>query len=334
MLKRTVLACAFGAALMPRGLRAQVTVDLRAALAEPVHVKSLTHSDPLPAPVELTAQPVLFRAGAAELVPLASDGAIDLKSAAALVVDQEGGQLLYAKNTAVVMPIASITKLMTAMVTLDSGLPLEERITISRQDMDTLKGTRSRLRVGVSLPRRELLRLALMASENRAAAALARTYPGGTQAFVAAMNQKAKQLGMRDTRFVDATGLNPNNVATALDLAMLANAGYTYPLVRDFTTTDSVRLALNGSRRKGMLAFRNSNGLVRSGDWQIGLSKTGYISEAGRCLVMQARIATKPVIIVLLDSWGKLSRIGDANRIRRWVETLEVAVPGKPPRIS
>jgi D-alanyl-D-alanine endopeptidase (penicillin-binding protein 7) len=334
MLKTTVLTCVLGASLMPLGLQAQVTVDLRAVLAEPVHVKELTHAEPLPAPVELKAQPALFRAGAAELIPLASEEALDLKSAAAIVVDQEGGQLLYAKNTGAVMPIASITKLMTAMVILDSGLPLEERITISRLDMDTLKGTRSRLRLGVTLPRRELLRLALMASENRAAAALARSYPGGAKAFVAAMNEKAKQLGMRDTRFVDATGLNPNNVATALDLAVLVNAGYTYPLIRDYTTTESVRLALNGSRRKGMLAFRNSNGLVRSGDWQIGLSKTGYISEAGRCLVMQARIATKPVIIVLLDSWGKLSRIGDANRIRRWMETLEVAAPSRPPRMS
>jgi D-alanyl-D-alanine endopeptidase (penicillin-binding protein 7) len=332
MFKTTVLACALGAALMPMGLRAQVTVDLGAAISEPVHVKALTHSEPLPA--ELKARPALFRTGGAELIPLAGEEALDLKSAAALVVDQEGGQLLYAKNTGAVMPIASITKLMTAMVILDSGLALDERITISRLDMDTLKGTRSRLRLGVRLPRRELLRLALMASENRAAAALARTYPGGTKAFVAAMNEKARQLGMRDTRFVDASGLNPNNVATALDLAVLANAGYTYPLIRDYTTTDSVRLALNGSRRKGMLAFRNSNGLVRSGDWQIGLSKTGYISEAGRCLVMQARIATKPVIIVLLDSWGKLSRIGDANRIRRWMETLEVAAPSKPPRMS
>ncbi|HEY7759109.1 MAG TPA: D-alanyl-D-alanine endopeptidase, partial [Burkholderiales bacterium] len=243
---------------------------------------------------------------------------------------QDDGQLLYAKNTDAVMPIASITKLMTAMVILDSGLSLDEPVTITRWDVDRLKGTKSRLRLGLTLPRREMLRLALMASENRAAAALARSHPGGTDAFVHAMNLKARQLGMRDTRFVDASGLNPNNVSTALDLAVLVNAGYHYPLIRDYSTTDSVRLAFRGSRKTRAMAFRNSNSLVRSAQWEIGLQKTGYISEAGRCLVMQARISTRPVIIVLLDSWGKFTRVGDANRIKRWVETLDVAVPRKP----
>jgi len=162
-----------------------------------------------------------------------------------------------------------------------------------------------------------------MASENRAAAALARSFPGGVRAFVPAMNQKARDLGMRDTRFLDATGLNPGNVSTAQDLAMMVNAGYQYPLIREFTTSDSHRIALSGRRYHRVVAFRNSNGLVRNRQWEIGLSKTGYISEAGRCLVMQATIAAKPVIIVLLDSWGKLSRVGDANRIKRWVEGLE-----------
>lgn len=251
------------------------------------------------------------------------DADLDLRSAAALVIDQEEGRLLYAKNTDAVMPIASITKLMTAIVVLESGASLDEPIIVTRSDVDRLKGTSSRLRLGVKLPRKEMLRLALMASENRAASALARHHPGGTPAFVEAMNRKAKELGMHDTRFVDATGLNPNNVSTALDLAMLVNAGYQYPLIRDYTTTDSVRLALNGKRKRGALAFQNSNVLVRNGQWDIGLSKTGYISEAGRCLVMQARIAAKPVIIVLLDSWGKFTRVGDANRIKRWVETLQ-----------
>ncbi|MDH4148892.1 MAG: D-alanyl-D-alanine endopeptidase [Betaproteobacteria bacterium] len=241
-----------------------------------------------------------------------------LKSSAALVIDQEAGSALYGKNTDEVMPIASITKLMTAMVVMDAGLPLTEQIVISEADKDLVKGTRSRLRIGTPLTRRELLQLALMASENRAAEALTRVYPGSTRAFVAAMNQKAVELGMWRTRFVDGTGLSSDNVSTAQDLTKMVAAAYGYPLIRDFTTDTkmTVRLA-NGQP----MDYRNSNRLVSSQTWEIGLSKTGYISEAGRCLVMQARIAGRPVIIVLLDSWGKLTRIGDANRIKRWMET-------------
>jgi len=281
------------------------------------------------APVSDTG-PVAQRQQADEVViPPAtiSAGELDLVAASAVVIDQEDGSLLYAKNTEAVMPIASITKLMTAMVVLDAGLPLEEVIAITSEDVDRLKGTSSRLRPGLRLPRREMLRLALMSSENRAASALARHYPGGARAFVAAMNQKARQLGMNDTRFVDSTGLNPHNVSTALDLARLVNASYHYTLIRDFTTTESVQLAVHDRRRPRAMAFQNSNALVRSGTWDIGLSKTGYISEAGRCLVMQARIAAKPVIIVLLDSLGKVTRIADANRIKAWVETLDVTHP-------
>jgi D-alanyl-D-alanine endopeptidase (penicillin-binding protein 7) len=247
---------------------------------------------------------------------------LNLRSAAALVLNQDDGELLYAKNPDAVMPIASLTKLMTAMVVLDSGLTLDDPITIMRNDLDKLQGTGSRLRVGVTLPRREMLRLALMASENLAAAALARAYPGGTTAFVEAMNHKAKNVGMRDTRYVDATGLNPNNVSTAQDLALLVNAGYRYPLLRDYSTTDSVSIPFGGERTRRALVFRNSNGLIRSGQWEIGLQKTGYIRAAGRCLAMQARISDKSVIIVLLDSFGKHTRIADANRIRRWIEAL------------
>ena len=241
-----------------------------------------------------------------------------LKSSAALVIDQEAGSTLYGKNTDEVVPIASITKLMTAMVVMDAGLPLTEQIVISEADKDLVKGTRSRLRIGTPLTRRELLQLALMASENRAAEALTRVYPGSTRAFVAAMNQKAVELGMWRTRFVDGTGLSSDNVSTAQDLTKMVAAAYGYPLIRDFTTDTkmTVRLA-NGQP----MDYRNSNRLVSSQTWEIGLSKTGYISEAGRCLVMQARIAGRPVIIVLLDSWGKLTRIGDANRIKRWMET-------------
>jgi D-alanyl-D-alanine endopeptidase (penicillin-binding protein 7) len=261
---------------------------------------------------------------------------LKLRSAVALVIDQEDGALLYGKNPDAVMPIASITKLMTAIVVLDAGQPLDEPITITRADVDTLKGTRSRLKPGVTLPRREMLRLALMASENRAAAALARSFPGGTPVIVEAMNRRAGELGMRDTRFVEPTGLSPDNVSTAFDLAKLVNVSYRYPLIREFTTQDYHRIAVDSRKRRSRtMAFRNSNGLVRSGRWEIGLSKTGYISEAGRCLVMQARIAAKPVIIVLLDSWGRFSRIADANRIRHWIERLESVTPsvGHRPRL-
>ena len=245
-------------------------------------------------------------------------GSLNLKSASALVLDQGGQQILYAKNVDAVVPIASLTKLMTALVVLESGLPLEESITISAEDVDDLKHTRSRLKVGTTLARGELLRLALMASENRAAAALARSYPGGTPNFVSAMNHKAADLGMRQTHYVDGTGLSSANVSTAQDLARLAAVAYRQPLIREHTTDSAHTVALANGRQ---LHYSNSNRLVKNSDWHIGLSKTGYINEAGRCLIMQARIGTKPVIIVLLDSWGKLTRIGDANRIRKWIES-------------
>ncbi len=242
----------------------------------------------------------------------------ELKSSSALVVDQAAGRPLFAKNVDHVVPIASITKLMTAMVVLDAKLPLDERITISEEDKDLLKGTRSRLRIGTALTRSELLHLALMASENRAAEALTRVFPGGSKAFVAAMNQKAVELGMWRSRFVDGTGLSSENVSTAQDLTKMVAAAYEYSLIREYTTDSSASIRLANGRA---MNYNNSNRLVSSREWQIGLSKTGYISEAGRCLVMQAKIAGKPVIIVLLDSWGKLTRIGDANRIKRWMET-------------
>ena len=253
-----------------------------------------------------------------------------LESNSVIVVDQEQGASLYAKNPQAVMPIASITKLMTAIVVMDAKLPLDEELEISYEDLDFIKGTRSRLGTGTVLTRGEMLKLALMASENRAASALGRNYPGGFPAFVAAMNKKARDLGMRDTRFVDSTGLHPENVSTAQDLVKLVEAGLKHPLIREFTTSESHYVSLEGGARNRVLTFNNSNGLVRAGTWDIGLSKTGYISEAGRCLVMQAQIATKPVIIVLLDSWGKLSRIADANRIRNWLE-IEMGVRDPQP---
>lgn len=259
-----------------------------------------------------------YRKPAVERTAYSGKG-LNLRSSTVLVLDQEQGHALYAKNSTAVMPIASITKLMTAMVVLDAGLPLDETVAIDEADVDILRNSGSRLRVGMELPRQELLRLALMSSENRAAAALARAYPEGTQAFVVAMNRRAQELRMANTRFVDATGLSSANVSTAQDLARMVNAAYRYDLIREFTTTPSHEVELPGSYRT--MAFQNSNSLVRSGSWDIGLSKTGFILEAGRCLVMQARIASRPVIIVLLDSWGKFSRIGDANRIRKWVES-------------
>jgi D-alanyl-D-alanine endopeptidase (penicillin-binding protein 7) len=240
-----------------------------------------------------------------------------LRSAAALVQDAQTGEIVYDKNSEAVVPIASITKLMTAIVILERKLDLEQRVVLSREDIDAIKGTRSRLRTGAVLTRDELLLLALMASENRAAAALARTYPGGMPAFVEAMNTKAAALGMTDSKFVEPTGLSPANVSSARDLAKLVRAAHQYETIREYSTRE--RASVKAFNRT--LNFRNTNGLVRSHYWDIELSKTGYISEAGRCLVMRVRVASKDLIVVLLDSWGKYSRIGDANRIRRWLES-------------
>jgi len=239
-----------------------------------------------------------------------------LRSAAVMVQDAATGEVVINKNSDAVVPIASITKLMTAMIILDRGLDLEQRIVVSREDVDTHKGTRSRLMPGTTLTRDELLLLALMASENRAAAALARTYPGGVQAFVKAMNEKAAELGMSDSQFIEPTGLSPSNVSSPRDLVKLVRAAHSYPLIREYSTRDKATIkAFNRPLR-----FVNTNGLVRNSHWEIELSKTGYISEAGRCLVMHVRLASKDLIVVLLDSWGKQSRIADANRIRKWLE--------------
>jgi len=248
----------------------------------------------------------------------------DIKSTAALVIDQNGDRVLYAKNVDAVAPIASITKLMTAVVVLDSGAPLDETIIISDADLDEIKHTRSRLKVGTVLTRNELLRLALMASENRAASALARVHDGGVREFAAAMNRKAVSLGMLHTRFVDGTGLSSENVSTAQDLSRLVISAYGYPLIREYTTAPSYAVTLENGR---LLQYNNSNRLVASAVWDIGLSKTGFINEAGRCLVMQSRIASRQVVIVLLDSWGKLTRTADANRIKKWMESRYSGLP-------
>ena len=240
-----------------------------------------------------------------------------LQSAIAMIYDEQGQRPIYSKNAENVVPIASITKLMTAMVILDAKLPMDEPISISAEDRDHLKGSHSRMRYGMTLPRGELIRLALMASENRAAAALARTYPGGTPVMLAMMNAKARELGMDSTRFFDPTGLNSTNVSTAQDLVKMVMAAQGYPDIQRSTTTTSQVVQVDGRRS---LHFSNTNPLVRNSQWDIGLSKTGYISEAGRCLVMQAKITNRPVVIVLLDSWGKRTRVGDAVRIKHWME--------------
>lgn len=246
-------------------------------------------------------------------------GNLQLASTKALIVNQDTGEVLFAKSTDLATPIASVTKLMTAMVMLDAKLDMDEKLMITREDVDTLKGTSSRMTLGTSLSRAELLQLALMASENRAASALGRNYPGGLPAFVAAMNVKAMQLGMLHTRFADPTGLNSANVSTAEDLVKMVRAAYQYHEIRHVSTSAAYSVPVHGMRAP--LNYVNSNVLVRNSDWVIGLSKTGYINEAGRCLVMQAEIAGQPLIIVLLDSFSKNSRIGDAQKIRKWIES-------------
>lgn len=249
-----------------------------------------------------------------------------LFSASALVIDQSTGHSVVEKQPNTVTPIASISKLMTAMVVLDAKLDLQEVISIGDEDVDTLKGTRSRLPVGTTMTRETAMLLALMSSENRAAHALGRHYPGGMPAFVQAMNKKSQALGMYNSRFEEPTGLSSNNVSTAHDLARMVAAAARYPEIRQYSTTAEAKVELNGRVRD----FHNTNALVRSDTWEIGVSKTGYISEAGRCLVMQARVADRPVVIVLLDSNGKMTRVGDAMRIKRWMESASVAPERRP----
>jgi D-alanyl-D-alanine endopeptidase (penicillin-binding protein 7) len=262
---------------------------------------------------------VLAAPGLASAIDAPDPAKLRLGSANALVYDPATGHELYAKGVDDVTPIASVTKLMTAMVVLDANLPLDEPIDVDMGDIDFIKGSRSRLSMGVELPRREMLRLALMASENRAASALARHYPGGTPAFVAAMNAKAASLGMTRTHFDDATGLSPGNVSTARDLARMVEAAARYPLIREDSVTPSHVVEVYPTGRT--LGFANSNRLVQSSAWDIRLQKTGYISEAGRCLVMLTQIASRPIVIVLLDSVGKYTRLADATRVKQWLET-------------
>ncbi|MDO9405764.1 MAG: D-alanyl-D-alanine endopeptidase [Polaromonas sp.] len=249
--------------------------------------------------------------------------ALDLKSSAALVIDQDTREVLFSKNDHAVLPIASITKLMTGMLVSEAHLPMDELVTITQDDVDTEKGSSSRLRVGTTLARGELLHLALMSSEIRAAHALGRTHPGGLATFVSMMNAKARILGMNDTRYVEPTGLSSQNQSSAQDLALLVNAASSNPLVRELTTSPNYQVEV-GNR---VLQYNTTNRLVKSPDWEIGVQKTGFINEAGQCLVMQTKIAGRKLIMVFLDSAGKFSRIADAERVRRWVEATHIMSP-------
>jgi D-alanyl-D-alanine endopeptidase (penicillin-binding protein 7) len=244
-------------------------------------------------------------------------GKLKLRSAAALVVDESGNEV-YAKQANEPMPIASITKLMTAMVILDGDLPMQEKISITKDDRDLIQLTGSRLEYGARLSRGELLQLALMASENRAANALARTWPDGRKAFIAAMNRKAQSLRMQGSRFSDPAGLDAGNVASARDLVKMVRAAMRYPFIRKATTTRSI--SVRPYKGRGELHYVNTNRLLKNDTWEIQLSKTGYLNEAGRCLAMQAEIVDHPLVIVLLNSFGKLTPFGDSNRIRKWIE--------------
>jgi D-alanyl-D-alanine endopeptidase (penicillin-binding protein 7) len=253
---------------------------------------------------------------------------LDLKSSVALVVDQDTNEVLFEKNPHAVLPIASITKLMTALITVEAGLDLDEMLELDRSDL-TIDRIRSRLAPGVKLTRGQAMHLALMSSENHAAQLLGRTYPGGLSAAVAAMNAKAQLLGMHDTRFADPTGLSPENRSSPADLVRLVNAAYQHPVLREYSTSSELTLPLGNK----LVRYGNTNGLTASPDWQIGLQKTGYISAAGRCLVMQAVIEGKRVVMVLLDSMGRYSRIGDAQRIRQWLESAKFSGSGGSPPV-
>lgn len=267
------------------------------------------------------------RTGPTEIFQIpAAQSSLLLQSRAAIVMNAETGELLYSKNADRTMPIASITKLMTAMIVLDARLPMDELITISASDVDTLRHSSSRLPVGTTLTRGEAMLLALMSSENRAAASLARTYPGGTESAVAAMNRKAQELGMTHTRFMDGTGLHSENTSSPSDLVHLVKSSRAYPEIHQYSTTTEHTLV---SQQGRLIQYRNTNALVQSGTWSIEVSKTGFLNEAGRCLVMQARINATPVVIVLMDSTASVTRTGDANRIKQWLESaFDVAGSG------
>lgn len=311
------LAAAIALTVAPPAEAAQKQVRKKAATAQ-----KATKAAPKQRRAKRVARVVPERPSFGQLAGLRNtDDDLDLKSSVALVMDQDTNEVLLSKNPDAVLPIASITKLMTALVVAEGHLPLDETLTITQEDVDTEKGSRSRLRVGTQLSREEMLHLALMASENRAAHALGRHYPGGMRAFVEAMNAKAALLGMNDTHYVEPTGLSSKNQSSAKDLATLVKAAHEHQIIRDLSTSPEYSVAVG----KREMQFRTTNALVRNPTWEIGLQKTGYISEAGRCLVMQATMAGRQLIMVFLDSAGKYSRLGDAERVRRWVTEVTAA---------
>ena len=299
-----------------------------ATAARPVAKAAVRGGRLVPVRAMVPAEPPKLSFGQMQGLHAGSDP-LDLKSAVALVVDEDTNEVLFSKNPKAVLPIASITKLMTALVVVDARQPLEEVLTITQEDVDTEKHSPSRLAVGTQLSRGEMLHLALMSSENRAANALGRHYPGGLGAAVAAMNRRAATLGMRDTKYVEPTGLSSANQSSAQDLAVLVKETHRQPLIRELSTSQEAQVTV-GQRT---MQFRNTNGLISNPEWEIGVQKTGYISEAGRCVVMQARLAGRKLILVLLDSAGKYSRFGDAERIRRWLDNAghtDTASPSVP----
>ena len=313
---------------------------LSKALAKPSNKKFKAKSKPrakiralklAAAAAALTAEPPRVSLGQA-IGLHAVDDPLELRSSVALAFNPRTNRILFEKNSMAVLPIASITKLMTAMVVVDAKQPLSESLEINAADVDLEKNSRSRLRTGSQLSRAEMLQLALMSSENRAANALARYYPGGSEAFVAAMNRKAKLLHMEDSLFFDATGLSSRNMSNARDLVLMVRAAAEYPLIRQYTTASELTVD-TGFR---MISFKNTNRLIDNPEWDISLSKTGYISEAGNCLVMQTRVNEQPVVLILLDAVGKLSRFADAQRLRNFLEgnARVVKAQAKPNKAS
>jgi D-alanyl-D-alanine endopeptidase (penicillin-binding protein 7) len=302
-----------------RILVALATVAGIAATA--LHVTSDANVTPPPVAVDEPASYIK----AEEIIQYGQPNRLSLQSSVAIVMDDREGVMLYGRNVDRPRPIASLTKLMTALVIIESGLPLDEQIKITREDRDRLRGTRSRLGFNAVFTRYDLLRAALGASDNRAAAALARTYTGGQEAMVQAMNAKAQALGMTQTRYADASGLDSGNVSTARDLTLLVAETRKHALLHILTTTASFRITDRVSGRE--LAYHNTNRLLRKETWDIALSKTGYTAAAGNCLLMQTTIGERPLTIVLLNSWGKYSRYGDAKRIQQWLQKAERRVP-------
>jgi D-alanyl-D-alanine endopeptidase (penicillin-binding protein 7) len=328
LLLGTPLKIPFAAALLSLSLLSFVGTAEAAAASKTLKAKSATtQTRKVKAVVvrKVVAAPAVATFGMAAGLHAVEDP-LDLKSSVAYVLDQNTNEVLFSKNPQAVLPIASITKLMTALVVVESGLPMDEKLTVTEEDKDTEKNTGSRLAFGTTLTRGDMLHLALMSSENRAAHALGRNYPGGLDAFVTAMNAKAQSLGMADTHYVEPTGLSSRNQSSAADLAKLVNVTSQVPLLRDLSTSREARVALG----KRLVQFRSTNGLLSNPLWDIGLQKTGFINEAGKCLVMQARMAGRQLIMVFLDSSGKASRIADAERMRKWLATQ----PGDAPQTA